>query len=322
MPVSMRMKHSLALMLGFLAIVGAGSLGAQHRKTQSHMAPQAASGPPATYVEPFGAPVAPPLWLANFMILYASNPENAANMPAYRAPLPQEVYECLVENPEGCSYPEMAKYFAEQALEIGGSRNKNTFWPPVCQTDPRWQALAPPLYRQPDQINQPLGRERADQLARLLGIDQEMILTEEQYRCEIGTPPRDPAREIIAACTYILSNSKGNAIIPLSSYGLNLDARGEVRSNCAPRAPCLVFNKLVYGPLEKIAAECGFTDKVMRLNDPTRTPLLEFLRQGVNCQREWGPEGDPPRPACIVETTCPGNGAQSNNNCAPSSAAQ
>jgi len=39
------------------------------------------------------------VYLANFMLLYFVNPGDAANMPLYRAVIPQEVYECLVENP-------------------------------------------------------------------------------------------------------------------------------------------------------------------------------------------------------------------------------
>jgi hypothetical protein len=315
--MQMRTKNFLNVTLIILVIVWAGSLYAQERGTHPSMVPEAAFGPPSAFVEPFGVAVSPGAYLANFLLLYFSSPELGANMPAYRAALPQEVYQCLVENPEGCPYPDMAKYFAEQALEIGGSRNKHTFWPSSCQIDPRWQALAPPVYRQPDQINQPLGRKKADQLARLLGMDQDMILTEEQYQCQIGTPPRDPAREIVFLCEKDLSNSNGNAVIPLSSYGLSLNAQGDVRSNCAPHAPCLEFNKLALGPLEEIAKECGFVDKLGRLFN--QTPLLEFLNEGVACQREWGPEGDPPRPSCIVETACPGNGGQSNNSCAPSS---
>jgi hypothetical protein len=217
---------------------------------------EAASGPPSAYAEPFGLPLAPGIYLANFMILYFVNPDVAAYMPAYRAALPQEVYKCLVENPGGCPYPDMAKYFAEQAIGIRGSRNKNTFWPGSCQIDPKWQTLAPPVYRQPNEINQPLGRKRADQLAWLLGIDEDMILTEEQYKCMIGISPLRPddeARQIIDACLHDLTNSKGNAVIHLSSYGLSLDKQGYVRSNCAPEAPCLEFNQLIKGPLEKIA---------------------------------------------------------------------
>lgn len=229
-----------------------------------------------------GVPLSPPIYLLNFELLYFTNPEIAANMPAYRARIPQEVYKCLVENPEGCPYADMAQYFEEQALEI-----ENTSWPIYCQTDPRWQPLAPPDYRQPDQINQPLGREKADKLARDLGINQDMILTHEEYECMIGTPPRDPAREIIFVCTNDLTNSNGNAVIPLSSYGLALNALGDVRSNCAPNASCLVFNQLAKGPLEIIAKECGFANKLKRLAN--ETPFFELINETMECQPSCEP---------------------------------
>ncbi len=302
----------------FAALVLCASIGFSQQAGQQvlHVTPlpEAASGPPSAYVEPYGVALSPAMYLVNFLLIYFSSPEVAANMPAYRAALPEEVYQCLVDNPEGCSYPDMAKYFAKQALETG-SRNKNTFWPSTCQTDPRWQTLAPPQYRQAGQINQPLGRKKADQLARLLGIEQDMILTEDQYKCQMGTFPRDPAREIIYACTKTVTNSIGNADagIPLSSYGLYLNTEGEVRSTCAPRAPCLEFNKLVLGPVEKIALECGYWDKFVRLNQ--ETPIIKLAQDGAACQGDW-------LPPCIVETACPGNGVQSNNNCAASSATQ
>lgn len=269
---------------------------------------QNASGPPSAFVAPYGVPLAPPIYLVNFLLLYFSNPESAANMPGYRVALPQEVYQCLFENPDGCPYAEMAPFFAEQALARGGSQNKNASWPVSCQTEPRWQSLAPPQYRQPDQINQPLGRKNADQIAQLLGIEQDMILTDKEYECLIGTPPRDVARKIIYACSIDLTNSKGNTDIPLSSYGLYL-SEGDVLSDCAPHAPCLEFNNLFAGPLQAIAKECGFADKLGRLF--VKTPILEFIKQGHQCQQTW-------MPSCIAEAACPGNGTQSNNSCAPS----
>jgi len=310
--MKMRTKSILNLTLVVLVIVWAGNVYSQERGTGPSMT---ASGPSSTYVEPFGVPLAPGIYLANFMLLYFINPDVAANMPAYRAALPQEVYECLVENPTGCPYVGMAQYFAEQALEVGGSRNSNTFWPSICQIDPRWDALVPPEYRQPDQINQPLGRKKADKLARLLSMDRDMILTDEQYECMMGTdqnpPSNDNGRDIIRACLYDLTNSKvAEVIIPLSSYGLSLDDKGNVRSNCAPEAPCLEFNELaIDGSLDEIAVQCGFEEKLQRLIGPryTKTPFPELIGGGVECQKEWGPESGLP---CIVENTSPGKGGQ------------
>ena len=301
----MHTKSFLKVTLIFLVVVGARCLHAQARGTDPGMVP-AASGPPSASVAPFGVALAPPIYLVNFLLLYFSNPETATYMPAYRVALPQKVYKCLVENPDGCPYAAMAPFFAEQA--DGGGSQGQTFWPSSCQTDPRWQSLAPPEDRQPDQINQPLGRKNADQLAKLLGIKPDMILTDQEYQCLIGAPPRDLAREVIYACSIDLTNSNGNTDIPLSSYGLYLNLKADVRSDCAPRAPCLEFNKLFAGPLEVIANQCGFADKLARL--VTETPFLEFVSEGSECQHAWF------RTSCIAEAACVGNGGQPNNECA------
>src|SRR4030095_13721610 len=112
------------------------------------------------------------------------------------------------------------------------------------------------------------------------GMDQEMILTEKQYECltEPNGGRNDPTRDIINGCFADLTNSNGIASIPLSSYGLSFDDLGDVRSLCAPGAPCLEGNKLFFGPLEAIARECRFMDKLLRLL--TETPMRQFIDEG------------------------------------------
>jgi hypothetical protein len=301
----MQTKSLINVALAFGMIVSAGSLDAQERGSAVSTVPAAAAGPPHAYVQPFGVPLAPPVYFVNFLLLYWSNPEIAAYMPAYRAALPQEVYQCLVENPLGCPYADMAPFFAEQALASGGgSRNKNTDWPASCQTEPRWQALAPREYRRADQINEPLGTRRAEQLARAFGIDQEMILTDEEYACLIGGPGLETYRALIILCSIEFTNSSGHAAVPLSSYGLFPDDQGGVRSLCASED-----NESFFGPLQEIAVQCRFEEKKNRAT--TETPMMTFAKQGNACQDAW--VGD-----CIAELACPGNGGQSNNSCAPS----
>ena len=155
-------------------------------------------------------------------------------------------------------------------------------------------------HAKPDALNKStshLGRRRADQLARLLGMDAGMILTDLEYHCVIGIPPRDHDRETIFRCIYNLTNSNGNAAIPLSSYGLNVTEQGDVRSICAPGSPCLEFNALFGGPLEAIFAECGCLEKLLRVE--AETPLLQLIEDANPCQ-----ESD--EPACLIETTCVG----------------
>jgi hypothetical protein len=234
------------------------------------------------------------IYLVNFVFLYMANPDLAAYLPAFKAPIPQPIVDCLEQNPTGCPYADYRRYFDEQVFD-----NRECFWPDVCQENARWARLAPRKVRQPEDINEPLGRRRADQIAHLLGMDAGMILTDAEYHCLIGIPPRDHDREIIFRCIYNLTNSNGNAAIPLSSYGLNVTEQGDIRSVCAPDAPCLEFNALLGGPLEAIAAECGFLDKFLRVL--AETPLLQFIEDANPCQESG-------EPACLIETTCAGNG--------------
>jgi hypothetical protein len=243
--------------------------------------------------EVYAPSVTAAVYLVNFLLLYMANPDLAAYMPAYRAPIPQPVVDCLEQNPMGCPWADYRRYFDEQVLD-----NRECFWPSECQENARWARLAPRKARRHEQINEPLGRRRADQLAHLLGIDQGMILTNLEYHCVIGTPPRDHDREIIFRCIYNLTNSNGNAAIPLSSYGLNVTEQGDVRSICAPCSPCLEFNRLFGGPLEAIFAECRCLDKFLRL--VAETPLLQLIEDANPCQESG-------EPACLIETTCAGN---------------
>lgn len=253
-----------------------GSLAAQESKIS-----------PAT--APYGVPLAPPIYLINFLFLYAANPDVAANMPAYRAPIPQIVYDCLAEKPRGCPYN-------PQDFDGAGGGTKSV-WPAACREVPKYEHLAPKVFDLPEQINEPLGMSNAQQLAKELGITDDVILTQDEYQCLIGTPPRKKNQEIIFACVNDLSNSNGNAATPLSSYGLSLNKRGDVRSNCAPKAPCLDFNALLAGPLEEIAKQCGFLDKFTRI--VTQTPFIRFAARGAACQESSGA-------ACIVETKVKG----------------
>jgi hypothetical protein len=126
-------------------------------------------------------------------------------------------------------------------------------------------------------------------------MDESMILTEAEYRCLIGIPPRKPNQQIIFICIKNLTNSKGNAGHSLSSYGLSINKQGEIRGDCAPDPPCLEFNALLAGPLEEIAFQCGWLEKLVRME--TQTPFRQLLGDALLCQKSS-------EPACIVETIC------------------
>ena len=247
----------------------------------------------------YGPPISPAIYLVNFLILYMVNPREAADMPAYKAPIPKAVVACLEQNPNGCPYAAFAHLFEQQTSRDRTVPPNKCFWPVECQLERHFVRLAPHRARRGKQINKPLGMKRAAQLAQVLGIDDSMILTEKQYRCLIGTPGnRTTDQQTFFQCIRQLTNSKGNAAIPLSSYGLYVNDEGDVRSVCAPNAPCLDVNALLLGPFEQIALECGFLHKFLRLLN--QTPLLRLIPGGFACQ-------DTHKPACIIETNCVGN---------------
>src|SRR6266480_3489950 len=261
----------LPIILAAAIILSAGSLAAQPSPTptctpQLFTIPQASRGHQVTN-EVYAPSVTTAVYLVNFVLLYMANPDLAAYMPEYRAPIPQPVVDCLEQNPMGCPWADYRRYFDEQVFD-----NRECFWPDVCQENARWARLAPRKARRPEQINAPLGRRRADQLAHLLGMDAGMIFTDLEFHCVTGIPPGDPDRETILRCMYNLTNSNGNAAIPLSSYGLNVTEQGDVRSICAPCSPCLEFNALFGGRLEAIFAECRCLDKFLLV--VAETPLL------------------------------------------------
>jgi len=270
------------------------------RSANPRPVPPPASGRPARF---YGVPVTPAVYFVNFLLLYISNPNEAAEMPAYRTPLPAALSDCLESNPTGCPYADYARSFDDRA-----TGHKACGWPTECQANPKWERMAPSVASRPEQINEPLGLQRANTLARRLGVDKSMILTDREYECTIGIPPRDEDRQIIFACIGNLTNSNGNTNIPLSSYGLAItddpDANvpvGTVQSLCAPEAPCLVFNELFLGPLERIAAVCGWEGKLARMI--RETPFVEFAQGGAACQALGGTQNGGP---CIVEPACPG----------------
>jgi len=255
-----------------------------------------AAPPRRTSTRSYTPSLTPAIYLINFLFLYTANPEVAANLPAYKAPIPQPLVDCLEQSPSGCPYAAFRHYFEEPV--IGDTGDVRCFWPGVCQENRNWEHLAPGEATQSEQINEPIGKERARQLAQLLGITEDMILTEREYHCLVGTPSsRTTDQETFFRCIYNMTNSRGNAVIPLSSYGLNVNERGDVRSICATDSPCLMINSLLSGYLEKTARECGFLEKLVRLE--TQTPFNQLIGDANACQQSAGA-------ACLVKTVCAG----------------
>jgi hypothetical protein len=290
MGMSEFMRRYVLTLLGTL-LLAASPVMAQNRPDRSQV-----PGPD------YGVAITPAVYFVNFLLMYWSNPENGANMPAYRAPIPPQLADCLRDNPDGCRFADYQQYFNGQDSCANGNGDKCR-WTLPCEVEPSSQRLAPPEFANPHQINQPLGITRATKLARQLGIDEEIVLTPDEFQCLIGTPGnRSPHQDTMEACIAELTNSSGVVDIPLSSYGLAFDDPASpsdslVRSVCAPHAPCLRFNELFAGPLERLARTCGFPQKFRRLF--IETPMERFLGLGHACQSSSiaSTEG-----ACLAET--------------------
>ena len=282
-----RFAATLAVVLALAIFFGANPLAEPHLE----------AAPKQEIITEYYAPsLTPAIYLVNFLFLYIANPDVAANLPAYRAPIPQPVADCLEQNPAGCPYAAFRQYFETPA--IGGGQSRGCSWSDVCQEQAKWERLAPPRYLLPEQINEPLGRKRADQLARALGITQDMILTDAQYECLVGTAgSRTTNQQTFFRCIANMTNSKGNALVPLSSYGLNVNEQGEIRSVCGEDAPCININSLLTGYLEKTAVDCGFLEKLIRME--TKTPFFQLLDDANKCQQSGGS-------ACIIQINCAG----------------
>ena len=255
-------------------------------------------------IGPYGIGTTPAVYLINFLLIYIGSPDAAANMPAYRAPIPLDVAECLINNPEDsdqCTIFEYANSFDGKLLSGSDNQYKKCALPEQCRAAPQFEAVAPPVAQHPDQLNEPLGLDRAHAMAEAMLIDKSMVLTDTEWECTLGEKgERDLTQEIVNVCLANLTNSTGNTNIPLSSYGLAVNHAGDVQSLCAPQAPCLEFNKLFFGPLENLAFQCGWLEKLHKMR--TESHWKDVIGPAGNCQDEIG--GSKDGGACLAAPVC------------------
>ena len=83
---------------------------AQSASEPDELAPNAKDGAPTLV----GISMAPPLWLINFLLVYAASPELAANFPAYWSPIPTPVADALVSSETGqVLFSDYQEYFPD-----------------------------------------------------------------------------------------------------------------------------------------------------------------------------------------------------------------
>lgn len=110
------------------------------------------------------------------------------------------------------------------------------------------------------QLNQPLGQERADEIAESLGLDKNLCFTEEQYLAfitgqgENGSGNPEDAK-LVDESVKLLTNTCGNPLIRiidgkiteiiLGSYGLIVNEAGMLESPANPDAPTRKVNDVI-----------------------------------------------------------------------------
>jgi hypothetical protein len=145
----------------------------------------------------------------------------------------------------------------------------------------RNEGLAPTLATDPSQVNQSLGQQRADQIARRLHLHKQDVLTQEQYELFItgGGNNGDPhATELVNASVAILTNTTGRPLYSmvngvqtpsvLASYGLYVDEEGLLQSPANANAPTRQINELL--------KPRGYLDTWLVTNGATRTLTMLY----------------------------------------------
>ncbi|WP_328387468.1 hypothetical protein [Nocardia sp. NBC_00416] len=157
---------------------------------------------------------------------------------------------------------------------------------------PAYEHVAPTQMTGPEQLNQPLGRARADEIAGQVGLSSADALTDQQYRdlsTGGGVGGNPEAAEVIDACVRILTNTVGRPLYSqvngqrtpsvLAGYGLYVNPSGLLESPANTDAPTRQVNTLI--------APGGYIGTWLRNNDAVRT-LTALYRSAYPVQAVYG----------------------------------
>ncbi|MFC4604188.1 hypothetical protein [Rhodococcus kronopolitis] len=157
---------------------------------------------------------------------------------------------------------------------------------------PGYEHLAPTQLTGPDQLNQPLGQQAADEIAGRIGLGRSDALSEQQYRDLVsggGVGGSRDAAEMIDASVLILTNTTGRPLVSdvdghlvpsvLASYGLYVNTSGLLGSPANANAPTRQVNSVI--------APGGYMGTWMRDNGATRT-LAALYRSAYTVQALYG----------------------------------
>jgi hypothetical protein len=168
----------------------------------------------------------------------------------------------------------------------------------------RYAQYAPTQVTSPDQLNQPIGEEKADEIAKALGLDKSKCFTEEQYLAFISgqgaNGSGDPQQAaLVDESVNLLTNSTANPLIRdingtptqivLGSYGLAVSKDGVWLDSLANKAePTRRVNEVIApgGYMDTWAAANGATASLQMLRRSAYTIQLPY---GIVAQQENGP---------------------------------
>jgi hypothetical protein len=140
----------------------------------------------------------------------------------------------------------------------------------------QFEYLAPTELTRSSQLNQPLGQQKADYIARNLGLRKSNSLTHQQYLKFIAGQGNNgdlASAKLVDESVAILTNTNGrplfsnvNGVITpsvLASYGLYVNTKGQLQSPANASAPTRQINALL--------APRGYLNKWMLTNGAARS---------------------------------------------------
>ncbi len=160
---------------------------------------------------------------------------------------------------------------------------------PFAGGAPVYESVAPTQMTTPDQLNQPLGQQTAEEIAAQIGLEPADALTEEQYRdlmaggggrwqsrgCRGDRRMRPDSHQYERAAPLY----SGTTPSVLASYGLYVNPDGLLESPANADAPTRQVNTLI--------APGGFVGTWLRNNGATHT-LIALYQSAYTVQAVYG----------------------------------
>jgi hypothetical protein len=157
---------------------------------------------------------------------------------------------------------------------------------------PAYEYLAPTEITRPAQLNQPIGQQAADKLARAIGLSRKDALTSQQYAEFIsggGVDGDIKSARLVDASVLILTNTVGHPLYSvvnghltasvLASYGVFVNTKGLLESPANADAPTRQVNAVI--------APGGYLGAWCRANGATKS-LAALYRSAYPLEAIYG----------------------------------